>query len=154
MGASVGWNLATVVPKVLKVASGLLAVVNLVVGFSNWVVGLSVRIWILGGLLVVTMDSLGGRVAGISSTGSGLAWGLAGRPLPGLNLGGLALLPPSTIAWRAGGAGRAFSLTTSLTGSTVTLEGARGMLLEFLTRSPLEREISTCFFRAGNSSSP
>ena len=154
MGASVGWNLATVVPKVLKVASGLLAVVNLVVGFSNWVVGLSVRIWILGGLLVVTMDSLGGRVAGISSTGSGLAWGLAGLPLPGLNLGGLALLPPSTMAWSAGGAGRAFSLTTSLTGSGWTLAGARGMVLVFLTLSPLDLDLSMVFFTAGSSSSP
>merc|ERR1719195_1216656 len=108
------------------------------------------------------MESLGGRVGsgctGCTSTGSGLTWGLEGRPPPLLGLNLLAEeLGPSTMACRAGGAGLAFSLSVSLSvslGSCVILVGVLGMLLVFLTLSPPDLDLSMALALTGSTSSP
>merc|ERR1719150_271621 len=167
VGAWVGWSLATVLGTVLKL--GLLAVVNLaaVVGCSKGRVvrGFSVSTWMRAGRSVWGwtgsteigwMERLG--CTGCTSTGSGLTWGLEGRPPPLLGLNLLEVeLGPSTMACRAGGAGRAFSLSVSRSvslGSCVILVGVLGMLLVFLTLSPPDLDLSIALALTGSTSSP
>ena len=109
------------------------------------------------------MERRGGRLGSgwvlTGSWGSGLAWGLLGRlPRLGLNLLEL-VLGPSTMAWRAGGAGRAFSLAGSLKeisfSAAEILVGVLRMLLEFLILSTLDLDLSIVLALTGvGTSSP